>query len=216
MTLLTQSHQELKTFFSAMNVERLTLLMHRKEQDINRQQAYITKHGIDNDKSSDAQWENYKIVADDNLKEWDAMKEARNDNKPTHTTSFKINGVDYVPKDRIYKELESVLHSLDQRSKGPVLNVRCKGLNEGYRETYHNLVVALKPRDVIIDGIYYVPKDYLGKDIEAVLQDVKEKVRRSTDNPSFYQKGLEDGYYYSHLALDRVLSGDFVFTSPNA
>jgi len=47
------------------------------ESQIAIQQAYIAKHGANNDANSDKQWEQYKSSAAANLAAWDKMKAMR-------------------------------------------------------------------------------------------------------------------------------------------
>tara|TARA_B100000768_G_C11178466_1_gene331893 strand:- start:665 stop:874 length:210 start_codon:yes stop_codon:yes gene_type:complete len=65
-------------------VDNITNQMNALEIEISRQQLYISKHGINNDKGEyDAQWEDYKEDAEYNLNKWDSMKAMRDNLKLT-------------------------------------------------------------------------------------------------------------------------------------
>lgn len=59
------------------DLERITIQMRTLEAEIQRQQAYIAKHGESNDLNSDKQWEQYKVNAQYNLDQWDVFKKIR-------------------------------------------------------------------------------------------------------------------------------------------
>lgn len=72
-------------------LERITLDMNRLEETIQREQAYIAKHGKSNDAGKyDSVWEQYKIDAQSNLDRWDELKKRRDGLKSTTTTGRKV------------------------------------------------------------------------------------------------------------------------------
>ena len=63
-------------------LNNITTAMNRLEEEIARQQAYISQHGEANDAGEyDEQWEQYKEDAQYNLNKWDQMKQVRDELK---------------------------------------------------------------------------------------------------------------------------------------
>ena len=59
-------------------LENITNQMKVLEQEISRQQSYISKHGDSNNSGEyDEQWEQYKKDAQYNLDKWDNLKQIR-------------------------------------------------------------------------------------------------------------------------------------------
>lgn len=60
---------------------RITRTMRNLEHEITGQVGYILRHGDENDRNTDEQWEQYKRDHEYNLRKWDAMKQIRDEYK---------------------------------------------------------------------------------------------------------------------------------------